>query len=331
MAQSERMQAVVLGEDGPEFQDVDRPQPGNNDILVRVHACGLNRADLLLATGHMHGSVGGVGTRLGMEWSGDVVACGDAVPDFAPGDRVMCAGAGGWAQFAIADWRRCQKIPDSNMSYQQAASLPVALNTMHDAIVTNGGLAQGESILIQGASSGVGIMGLKIAREMGAGLIVGSSTNAERRQRLKDVGADLVIDSRDEKWVDEVLAATDGKGVDLIVDQISGYAANQNLAATAIKGRIVNVGRLGGFSGAFNFDLHAMRRISYIGVTFRTRTIEEVQTINKRMRADLWPALEAGRLEMPHDRDFPFAEITQALAHMGENRHFGKITVSLSG
>jgi NADPH2:quinone reductase len=215
------------------------------------------------------------------------------------------------------------------MSYQRAASLPIALNTMHDALVTNGRLRAGESVLIQGASSGVGIMGLQIARLMGARLVIGSSTNEARRQRLTDVGADLAVDSRDPAWVDAVLKATDGAGVDLIIDQISGYLANRNLAATAIKGRIVNVGRLGGFTGEFDFDLHAMRRINYIGVTFRTRSIEEVHEINKRMRADLWDAVAAGELEIPLDRNFALAEVAQALEHMRENRHFGKITLTV--
>jgi len=327
MTTSETMTAVVLGEDGPELQQVAMPAPQANDLLVEVHACGLNRADLMVASGRSHGAVGGVGTRLGMEWSGQVVACGSDVQGFAPGDRVMCSGGGGWAEFALADWRRCHPVPDANMSYRTAASLPVSLNTMHNAIVANGGLQDGESILIQGASSGVGIMALQIAREMGAGLVIGSSTDAGRRARLTEVGADIAIDSRAPDWVDTVLAATDGKGVDLIVDQISGYVANQNLAATAITGRIVNVGRLGGMTGPFDFDLHALRRIRYIGVTFRTRSIDEVYEITLATRADLWPALEAGRLKMPLDEDFALADIAAALAHMRENRHFGKITL----
>jgi len=331
MTATDKMTAIILSENGPQLQQVALPEPRANDLLVEVHACGLNRADLIVASGHRHGAMGGAGTPLGMEWSGQVVACGSDVQGFAVGDRVMCSGAGGWADYALADWRRCHPISDANMSYRAAASLPIALNTMHDAIVSNGGLEDGESILIQGASSGVGIMALQIAREMGAGLVIGSSTDAGRREKLKDVGADLVIDSRAPDWVDTVLSATDGNGVDLIIDQISGYAANQNMAATAIKGRIVNVGRLGGMRGEFDFDLHALRRIRYVGVTFRTRSIEEVHEISRRARADLWPALEAGRLKMPLDQDFALADVRAALAHMADNRHFGKITLQVRG
>src|SRR6202043_4030082 len=124
--------------------------------------------------------------------------------------------------------------------------LPVALATMHNAVVTNGALQAGQSVLIQGASSGVGLIAMQIAKFKGAKLVIGSSTEAMRRGRLKEFGADLAVDSSDPGWVDQVLKATGGEGVDLIVDQLSGKVANQNLAATKIKGRIVNVGRLGG-------------------------------------------------------------------------------------
>ena len=111
------------------------------------------------------------------------------------------------------------------------------------------------------------------------------------------------------------------------MDQVSASVANGNLRACAILGRIVNVGRLGGSRGEFDFDLHAMRRISYIGVTFRTRSLEEVREINRRMRADLWGAVEAGKLRLPIDRTFPLAEAAEALAHMRANAHFGKIVL----
>ncbi len=145
----------------------------------------------------------------------------------------------------------------AGIGFEQAATLPVAVATMHDALITNGRLKPGESVLIQGASSGVGLMALQIAKLMGARLVIGTSTNAARRARLKEFGADLAIDTGNPAWPDEVLKATDGKGVNLIVDQVSGSVAIGNLKATAILGRIVNVGRLGGGKAEFDFDLHA--------------------------------------------------------------------------
>ena len=131
-------------------------------------------------------------------------------------------------------------------------------------------------------------------------------------------------------WPAEVKKATGGKGVDLIVDLISGGVANGNLEAAAILGRIVNVGRLGGMKGEFDFDLHALKRIDYIGVTFRTRTPDEVREINRLLRADLWPAIEAGKLSLPIYKTYPLAQIADALGVMRANQHFGKIVVTMS-
>ncbi|MEJ0068646.1 MAG: zinc-binding dehydrogenase [Pseudomonadota bacterium] len=317
--------AVVADQGGVEIRDVPQPKPKPNELLVRVRAAGLNRADVGVAAGHAHGSVGGAGTIVGLEWSGEVAEIGSEVKGFKPGDRVMCTGGGGYAEYAVCDWGRAAAIPANNMTFEQAASLPIALQTMHDALVTNGRLKPGESVLIQGASSGVGLMALQIAKHKGAKLVIGSSTNAGRRARLKEFGADLAIDTKDSEWVDAVTKATGGKGVDLIVDQISASVANDNMKAASVLGRIVNVGRLGGTRGEFNFDLHALKRIDYIGVTFRTRSIEEVREITRKMRADLWDAVEAGKLHLPIDRSFPLDQAGAALDHMKANAHFGKI------
>lgn len=316
----------MLGEQGPVLADAAEPRPGRSDVLVRVRASALNRVDLAMARGHMHGAAGGAGQVLGVEWAGEVVEVGAEVPELRPGDRVMCSGAGAFAEYAIADWGRALRMPDA-LGFEQAATLPVALLTMHDAVVTHGALQPGQAVLVQGASSGVGLMALQIARLKGARLVVGSSTDSGRRARLASFGADLAIDSGDHDWVDRVLAATDGKGVDLIVDQVSGALVNQNLRATRVCGRIVNVGRLGGQRGELDFDLHALRRITYVGVTFRTRSRAEVREIARRLTTDLGGAIAAGRLALPIDRVFAFEQLNDALAHMNANRHFGKIVL----
>jgi NADPH2:quinone reductase len=323
------MKAAVVGETGVEIREVEKPQPKPNEVLIRVRATSLNRADLLIASGQRHGAVGGVGARLGLECAGEVEAVGGEVAGIAPGDRVMSSAPGAHAEYAVTDWGRVHRIPANNMSYTQAACLPVALQTMHNAIVTAGRLKPSETLLIQGASSGVGLMGMQIGKLMGAALVMGTSTNRERRVRLKEFSCDLALDSSDPLWPDQIKAATGGKGVDLIVDQVSAGVANQNLEAAAVLGRIVNVGRLGGNLDEFNFDLHALKRIDYIGVTFRTRSIEEVRAINAAMRADLWGAVEAGRLVLPIDKTFPLARIAEALEMMRANRHFGKIVIEM--
>jgi NADPH2:quinone reductase len=281
-----------------------------------------------MTKGHVHGAAGGVGTVLGMEWAGEVAGVGTEAHGVKIGDRVMGSGAAAFAEYAVADHGRLFHIP-ADMSFEDAATLPVALTTMHNALVAVGGIKPGQSVLVQGASSGVGLMALQIAKLKGAKLVIGSSTDKGRRERLKEFGADLAIDSADPGWVEQVLIATGGEGVDLIIDQVSGKLANQNLAATKIKGRIVNVGRLGGTHGDFNFDLHAARRINYIGVTFRTRSIEEIREIFTQARGDIWPAVQSRKLRLPIDKVFPFAEIGKAFEHMDANRHLGKIVVTL--
>jgi NADPH2:quinone reductase len=323
------MKAAVLGENGVELREVAKPVPAPNEVLVRVRASSLNRADLLIAAGHQHGRIGGIGARLGLECAGEVEAVGGEVVGFRPGDRVMGSAAGGYAEYAVTDWGRLHRIPGNNMTYAQAACLPVALQTMHNAVVTAGRLKRGETLLVTGASAGVGLMGMQIGKLMGAALVMGTSGDAPRRARLKEFGCDLALDARDLSWPAQVQEATGGNGVDLIVDLVSGSTANRNLEAAALCGRIVNVGRLGGMHGEFNFDLHALKRIDYIGVTFRTRTLAEVREIVRALRADLWSAVEAGKLTLPIDRTFGLDDITQALALMRANQHFGKIVVTM--
>lgn len=322
------MKAAIVTESGLEVREVPEPKPGPEQVLIRLRAIGMNRADLGVAAGHRHGNVGGPGAIPGLEGAGEVVEVGEGVPDsIRPGMRVMASMGASWAEYALADWGRVSPIPDANLSWEQAATLPVALQTMHDAVVTHGRAGPSKALMIQGASSGVGLMGLQVARLMGCPVVIGTSTNPERRARLREFGATHALDTNDPGWVEQVLDATEGRGVDAVVDQVSGRLVNQTLRATAILGRIVNVGRLGGMAAEFDFDTHAARRITYVGVTFRTRSADEIREIVRKMRADLWPSLERGELRLPLDRVFPLAEVQAAIAHMKANAHFGKIAL----
>jgi NADPH2:quinone reductase len=319
------MKAAVVGENALEIREVKRPQPKSTEVLVKVCAIGMNRAELPGSYGSGHTRV--TGSIPGIEWSGEVVECGVEVTGFQPGDRVMCVGQGGYAEYAVADFGRTLPIPANNMGWEQAATYPVALGTMHDAIVTNGKLQPGETIIIQGASSGVGLMGLQIAKLGGAKLVIGTSTNEARRARLKEFGADLVVDTRKPNWSEDVLKATDGKGVEVIIDMISGPVVNENMKAAAVLGRIVNVGRLGGGQVEFDCNLHAGKRIAYVGVTHRTRSLAELRAEVSNMRADLWDAVLAGQLSLPIDRIFKLEDAEAAQTHMRTNAHFGKIVM----
>src|SRR5690348_14728994 len=177
------MKAAVATENGLEVRDIPQPKPKPFQLLVKVRAAGLNRADLAAAKGS--GGHGAVGATVGLDWAGEVVEAGaETKGGFKRGDRVMCAGAGGYAEYAVCDWGRVVPMAEDT-SFEDAATLPVALGTMHDALVTNGRLKAGESVLIQGASSGVGLMALQIAKLRGAKLVIGTSTNPDRSEERR--------------------------------------------------------------------------------------------------------------------------------------------------
>src|SRR5215468_6944409 len=166
------MKAAVVGPAGIEVRDVEKPMPMPTEVLIRVRASTLNRADLIVASGHRHGAVGGIGARIGLECAGEIEAVGSEVASLRPGDRVMATAPGGIAEYAVTDFARAHPIPANNMTYEQAACFPVGLGTMHNAIVTAGRLKRGETLLMQGASTGVGLMGMQIAKMMGASLVI---------------------------------------------------------------------------------------------------------------------------------------------------------------
>jgi NADPH:quinone reductase len=316
------MKAIVSTPAGAQLADVSVPQPQANEILVRVKAASLNRADLA-------GLAAKDGKVIGMEWAGEVVEAGPQAGGYKPGDRVTCTGTGAYAEYAVTDGGRACKIPDASVPYEEATVLTLALQAMHDALVTHGRLARGNDVLIHGASSGVGLMGLQIARLLGARAVIGTSTHAARRAKLAEFGADLALDPGQTTWVQQVLDTTGGKGVDVIVDQVTGKQFAQTMQTAALGGRIVNLGRLGGAGGEFDFQLHALRRLSYIGVTFRTRSVEEIRVLNARMLEDLGAAIAERHLRLPIDKVFPLADAAAALARMNANEHFGKIVLSV--
>ena len=323
------MRAVVLAKNSVGIAETDRPQIKPTQILVKVATCSVNRSDLLTVQGQNFGHVGGGAQKvMGASFCGEIVEIGSKAEGWSIGDRVMAQGAAGWAEYAAADWRRALPVP-LDMDDLAGGSLMSSVVTMHDAIVTNGKFAAGQTLLMQGASSGVGLMGMQIAKHLGASLVIGTSTNADKRARLAEFGADLALDSRDEGWVEKVLEATGGRGVNLTVDNISGYVANGNLSATAVHGRIINVGRLGGQTAEMNLEKHAERRLTYIGTTGRTRSPDEHAEVIRRAREDLWDAVRAGKFTMPIDRVFNFSDAAAALDHAASNAHLGRIMLKV--
>jgi len=322
------MRAAIVGTGGLEIRDVPTPSISPDQVLVRVRACGVTRADLTVASGLKHGYRGGPGAVSGSEFSGEVAEVGANVRGWKVGDRTMGSAPGACAEYVAADPGRMLPFPAAAKSFEQAAALPASLHTTHDALVTNGKLAPGQSVLIQGASSTVGLMAMQLAKAKGARLVIGTSTNPQKRARLREFGADLALDSRDPGWVAQVIEATGG-GVDLIIDMVAGYVANQNLEAVKVLGRIVNIGRLGGMIGEFDFDLHGRKRIRYIGASFRTRSADEVREIYRNMWADVGALVDEGKLTIPLDSTFPLDRVNEALDRSRQSLQFGRIVVTI--
>jgi NADPH2:quinone reductase len=325
------MKAMVIAKDEGggtlAWRDVPDPTPGPGEILLRIRATGLNRADLFQRQGAYPARAGASGLVIaGLEAAGEVAALGPGVTGLAVGDRVMAMCAGGYAELTTVHHRVAVAIP-SSLSFEEAASLPVAVTTEHDAIVTNGRLARGESVLINAASSCVGVVAIQIARLMGAGKVLATSTSDAKLKALAPLGVDRGINTQREPLADTVLAATEGKGVDVIIDHVGASQFADNIKSLALRGRLVSVGRLGGRVTELDLDYLALRRVSLIGVTFRTRTLEERIAIADRMKADLLPALADGRLRPVIDRVFPLTEALEAQRYMTTNAQIGKIVL----
>ncbi|HYM33228.1 MAG TPA: zinc-binding dehydrogenase [Candidatus Cybelea sp.] len=324
------MKATVVTRDGSALrfalQDVSPPAPGANELLIGVKAAGLNRADLIPSYPSRSTRKDGA-VIAGRELAGVVLAFGAHAMGFAIGDRVMAMAEGAFAEQALVDHRLALRIP-GGIDWAEAASIPVAFATAHDAMITNGGLAKGETVLVNAASSGVGVAALQIARLKGAGLVVGTTGSASKLERLAGLGADLVIDTGKENFADAILAKTDNRGADVIIDNVGKGVLADNIRVAAIKGRIVSVGRLGGNMDSLDLDELARKRLKLIGVTFRTRTLDERIAVARRFAEECLPAFSAGRLRALVHQTFPLADAPKALSAMKANAHVGKLVIT---
>ena len=312
-----------------EFREVDVPVPGPGQILVRVHAAGLNRADLyMLEGGYSPSTKTGHIYVAGLELAGEVEAAGAGVQNLAVGDRVMASTLGAFAPFALLDHRHAIAVPAS-LGWTDAAALPVGLSTEHDALVTQAGFSAGDSVLIAGATSSVGLVGIQLAKALGAGLVIGTTTSDDKASRLTNAGADLVVNTKTDSLVEKVTEATGGAGVDIALDHVGGQVFADLLPATRIGGMIVNIGRLGGPESTINLDQLSFRRLRVRGTTFSVRTPEERAEVYAALVADVLPAVAEGRIRPLVDRVFAFDDALEAADYMRSNQAVGKIVLEL--
>ena len=307
-----------------EFDDAPKPEPGPDEVLVRVKATGLNRGEVVRRRGYTSGEP----VISGAELAGEVVENGPGAGDFSPGDRVMGQVAGCNAEFVVANQGLLARIPD-HLDWVQAAALPNSLVTAHDAIISNGELQPGESVLINAGSSGVGVAAIQIAKAMGAERVIATSRSAEKLPALIALGADVVIDLSSQSSTDAVAAATVGAGVDLIIDSVGAADFSDNMKNLAIQGRLIGVGRLGGAMAEIDLNQIAFKRIRIIGVTFRTRSPAEKIACSRACYADLAGPMRDGIIKPLVDRVFPLEELDAAHGYMESNAQTGKIVMTL--
>ena len=323
---------IVPGKEGAtlKWRDTPDPEPGPGQLLMRVKAAGLNRADIFQLKGlyEMDRTAGGSLIIAGLEAAGEVEGIGKDVSGFSKGDRIMGLCPGAYAELATLDHRLTLPVP-ANLSWEEAASITIAYMAEYNALVTNGRMQAGETVLINAASSGVGVAAVQIAKFYGAKTVIGTMGTPKKLRTLKALGMDLGINYRTENFADAVLAATGGEGANLIVDHVGGAWLKDNLRCLAVDGRLISVGRLGQRTGELDMELLALRRLKLIGDTFRTRTIEERAAVAQEVVRELLPALADGRIRPVIDRIFPLKEALEAMAYMALNEHVGKIVLKV--
>ena len=300
------------------------PRPGRGEVLIRVKATAVNYADAIMVAGRYQ-TKPELPFSPGLETAGVIESCGPDVQRLKPGDRVMGMCSGAHAELVCVDERLLIRIPAS-VSFQDAATWPAALMTAHDALVSRGRLERHHCVLVQAATSSIGIAAVQLARVFGARVVLGSTSSLAKQERLRASGVDHALVSGT-SFVTQVRDATGGHGADLIIDHIGGPALAENMACAALDARIVSVGRMGGKLAELDLDLLSLKRLSLIGVTFRTRSPDDVAQVIAHMMADVGHLLSQGRFKMPIDRVFPLEQVAQAHAWMRSGQHFGKVVL----
>ena len=301
------------------------PEPGAGQVLLKMHAAGLNRGEFIPG-----GLVkGGASKPAGIEGSGEVVALGFGVTEPKIGDRVMGRCTGAFSEFALMDAREALPVP-AGLSPESAAALPLTFLVVHDMLVLQGRLKAGEWLLVTGVSSGVGVAALQAAKALGA-RVIGTSGSADKLAKLRDVGLDLGLHTRKPDFGAAVMQATDGHGADLVVNTVGGSVFAECLRCMAFEGRLATVGYVDRVLEA-PIDLQALhaKRLTLFGVSNKLRNADQRAAGVPAFRADLMPAIADGRIRPLVDRVFAFDELAQAQAYMEADRHVGKIVLRIA-
>lgn len=315
---------------GPEVMQVRSgplPEIGAGDVLIEVVAAGVNRPDVLQRSGR-YPPPRDASPHLGLEVAGRVVALGQGVTEWSIGEPV-CAltQGGGYAEYVVAPAGQVLPIP-KGLTMQQAAALPETYFTVWANVIERGRLAAGESLLVHGGSSGIGITAIQLAKARGATVFctVGS---AEKARACVEVGADTAIDYRSQDFVTETLRLTGNRGVDVVLDMVGGPYLEKNLKLLALEGRLVQIAFLQPSRVEVDWMPLMMKRLTFTGSTLRARPVAQKAHLAQQLRTHVWPLLEQGRALPRIYRTFALDQAGAAHALMESSEHIGKIVLQV--
>ncbi len=325
------MRAVTLPEFGDEsvltLADVPDPQLRDGEVLVRVAAAGVNRADLLQRQGH-YPPPKGESEIPGLEVSGTIEALGDGVDGWNIGDQVCAVLAGGgYAERVAVPAGQLLPVPDG-VSLVEAAALPEVACTVWSNIVMTAGLGDGQVFLQHGGSSGIGTMSIQVARALGARVAV-TAGSAAKLERCRELGAQILINYKEQDFVEELREATDGRGADVILDVIGAKYLDRNIDALAPDGRLVIIGMQGGAKAELNIAKLLGKRGTVIATSLRGRTKDDKARIVAAVRENIWPLVEAGTIRPIVDRTLSLDEVADAHRLLNESGHVGKVLLTV--
>ena len=325
------MRAVEISKPGaPEVlrvADLPRPAPRPNEIVVKVAAAGVNRPDVLQRMGH-YPVPPDASPLPGLEIAGEVAELGAAVKLWQRGDKV-CAlvNGGGYAEYCAVPETQALPIP-RGLSATEAASLPETCFTVWANVYDRGRLAPGETLLVQGGTSGIGVTAIQMAAATG-NRVFATAGSDEKVAACVRLGAEKAFNYKTQDWVAEVRAATGGKGVDVILDMVGGDYVPRELKCLAEEGRLVFIAYLRGPRSELDIDAVMRKRLTVTGATLRPRSTEFKGTLARHLREKIWPLIEAGRIRPQVYKTFPLAEAAEAHRLMESSQHIGKIVLTV--
>ena len=325
------MKAIEITQPGgPEvLRPCERPMPvpGAGEVLIRVHAAGVNRPDVLQRAG-AYPPPPDASDLPGLEVAGEIVSGDLDGSDFKKGGLVCAlAHGGGYAEYCVVPIGQCLPIP-KGWSVLEAASLPETFFTVYGNVFDRAKLAAGENLLVQGGSSGIGVTAIQMATALGHRVFVTAGTD-DKCRACESLGAERGINYRSEDFVEVVKSLTGGKGANVVLDMVAGPYVNRELQCLADDGRLVIIALLGGASGEINFGEVLRRRLVITGSTLRPRPVTFKRHIAQQLRTQVWPLLESGRIKPVIYKTFSLEQAADAHALMETSTHVGKIMLQI--